>query len=249
VRICDAADAEIATVLANDLGVAVVSLAPGTYTVKVEAAAHGTSTTPDVAVALANLTNLGLVTLAVSEAEINGSVRSDAATATDDTDDPVLGGATVELRLAGDTVLVDSATTDAQGSFAFSTLAPGTYDVRIIAAGHATLDTPDVVAAGPGLFTALDLVLVAHTRDVKGNVVDNTAAALVGATVEIRNVAGDLIASTATDTNGDYALLGIPTGNQTITVTPSGSTTGHVVALVVVGTDPVSDQTADIALP
>ena len=249
VRVCDAADLEVATVLADDLGIAVVSIAPGTYTVKVEAAAHETASVTDVTVALANLTDVGLVTLVVSEAEINGSVRSDGATAADTTDDLVLVGANVEVRAAGDSVLVDSATTDDQGSFAFPMLAPGTYDLRVIAAGHLTLDVPGVDAAAPGLFTPLDLVLVAHTRDVKGNVVDNAAAALVGATVEIQNAEGTSLGSTTTDANGDYTLLGIPTGAHTITVTPSGSTTGHVEALVVVGTDPVSDQTADIALP
>lgn len=249
VRVCDAADAEVATVLADDLGVAVVSLAPGTYTIKVEAAAHATSSVTDVAITLANLTDLGMLTLAVSEAEIIGSVHTDGATAADTTDDPVLVGATVEVRAAGDAVLVDSATTDDQGSFAFAMLAPGSYDVRVIAAGHLTLDVSAVDAAGPGLFTPLALVLVAHTRDVKGNVVDNAAAALVGATVEIHDVEGTSLGSTTTDSNGDYVLLGIATGNQTITVTPSGTTTGHVEALVVVGTDPVSDQTADIALP
>lgn len=249
VRVLDDTDTEVATAMADAQGRASISLDPGTYKITVEAAAHEAATILDVQVALANVTDLGEVRLVVSEAEIKGAVTSDGATPVDTTDDVVLEGATVEVRAAGDTVVVASATTDAQGAFVFDKLAPGAYDLRVSKAGFTTLDVGAVDAAGPGLFTPLDLVLAALTRDVKGTVVDNAAAAVVGATVEIRNAEGSLIGSATTDANGDYAILGIPTGAHTLSVTPAGSATTTTQALTVEGTDPVSDLTADVTLP
>lgn len=249
VRVCDDTDTEVATAMTNTSGVALLSLPAGTYSVKVEADAHDAVTQNDIVVVLANTTDVGVLTLALSETEITGTVSSDGATPADTSDDLPVGGATVEVRATGTTTLIDSTTTDGQGAFVLSALPPGDYDLRVIASGYTTLEVIAVTAMAPGASTPQSLILAALTRDVTGTVTDNAMAAAAGATVEIQDAAGTSLGTTTTDVTGAYTLVGIPTGNHTLLITPTGSLTAFSQALSVVGTAPVSNQTADVQLP
>jgi hypothetical protein len=235
-------DAPVASTLTDEAGQATVSLLPGTYDVFVEADGHDPATVAGAVVVLANLTDLGDVVLAAN-GMVSGVVSSDGGTPLDTADDLLLAGATVEVRRSSDSSLVTTVATDASGFFEVPDLEAGDYDLTISATGFETLSVPAVAAtiggAGtPYLLHALP-TLVHGTVTVAGE-------PAVGATVEARNAADVLVASTTTAEDGTYSLT-LGTGSYTIVFTAGAETTSE--AVVLVGADPAADLLLDVDLP
>ncbi len=247
VRVFDDLDVEIAMGLTDAAGHFASSVGPGIYRLTAEAAAHDTGEVTGVEVFLANVTDAGLVTLVASETEITGVVLSDGATAADTNDDTNVDGALVEARAAGDTVVVASATTDANGAFALAMLAAGDYDLTITKTGWkdgAATNVASVLPGGAGMTVRLEALL----SDITGTATDNAALAVPNASVTVQNANGQTIAGpVTTDTNGVYNINAVPSGAQTLVVDNGGAVTTFSIG--VVGTDPVGTQTFDVALP
>src|SRR5262249_20429019 len=126
----------VATASTDAGGVAVISLPPGTYDVRVEAVGHTPRVVTSAVVTLANLTDLGDVILAAT-ATIRGTVMSDAATSGTTADDVTVPGATVEVHVAGSATIVTTVTTDVNGAFQATGLAVELYDLVVHATGFA----------------------------------------------------------------------------------------------------------------
>jgi len=248
VRAFDGAGTEVGGGLTDAQGFLSLQLPAGTYTIQVEAANHETMASNGVAVALANLTDLGPVLLAATSGEITGVVFGDGATPGDDADDVVVAGADVTATpQAGGTPVVT--TTDAQGAFRFEGLAPGLYDLSVGMAGFMDGGIANVAPTLGG--TGVTVTLAAFTRTLTGTVTDGAAtpAALAGASVTATNAAGVPVGSTTTDAAGAYSLV-LATGDYTVRFAAAAPSTDETsVSVSVVGTDPVSDQTLDATVP
>lgn len=249
VRVFDSADVQIAMGLTDDTGHFQTTIVPDTYRVTVEADGHDAAEELGVMVALANLTDLGTITLVASETEITGVVLSDGATSGDTSDDANVAGALVEAVVSGDTTVVASATTDANGAFVLAMLASEDYDLTVSIQGWTTQVLTSVTSVFPGTGGGVTVTLVALTRDLDGTVTDNADAAMSGVTVTVKNANGTVIATSApTAADGIYALPGIPSGEHTIEAF-DGTTTTTPASITVVGASPATAQTEDIKFP
>jgi hypothetical protein len=238
-----AVDTPVATAPTDALGIATISLLPGTYDVLVEAAGHEPGSFLGATVVVANLTDIGDITLAAT-GTITGVVMSDAATLDDAADDVVVEGATINVYDAGTTNLVGTAVSDVNGAFQVAPLASGNYDVVVTKAGFDDLTTAGVAASISG--TGDTYLLHALSSNVTGTVTllsDGTDVS--GAAVEVVNSAGVLVASTTTAADGTYALT-LGTGHYTFTFSSAGL--GDVKEVDVLGANPASATTVDAAL-
>ena len=137
--------------------------------------------------------------------------------------------------------ILDTMTSDADGSFAFDNLPPGTYIVKEVTPSaesnyHQTGQTEWIVpltageTAGPVTFLNAPHCNVIGTKyidsDASGNISGNDATypglpiALTGI-----NINGESVSlSTSTDANGDYAFTDLMAGNYTVTEDLSATT-------------------------
>ncbi|MEN9892749.1 MAG: hypothetical protein RLY78_3044, partial [Pseudomonadota bacterium] len=233
------------------------NLAPGAYTVKFVTPTGYTLTTANVGADAtdsdanattgltgtytlnagdANLTaDAGLVALPTSGA-VTGKVLLDSNN--DNVGDTPPAGVTVQLRNAAGTV-VATTTTGADGSYAFTGVAPGSYTVtEVNPAG--VLDVAD--KDGGNLNSIAVTVVAGQTNtgndfvdekvakigdkvwvDANGNGVQDTGeVGLAGATVTLRDSAGNAVATTTTDASGVYGFDVAP-GSYSVQVTaPTG---------------------------
>ncbi|MEY4413094.1 MAG: hypothetical protein RIQ53_387, partial [Pseudomonadota bacterium] len=233
------------------------NLAPGAYTVKFVTPTGYTLTTANVGADAtdsdanattgltgtytlnagdANLTaDAGLVALPTSGA-VTGKVLLDSNN--DNVGDTPAAGVTVQLRNAAGTV-VATTTTGADGSYAFTGVAPGSYTVtEVNPAG--VLDVAD--KDGGNLNSIAVTVVAGQTStgndfvdekvakigdkvwvDANGNGVQDTGeVGLAGATVTLRDSAGNAVATTTTDASGVYGFDVAP-GSYSVQVTaPTG---------------------------
>jgi hypothetical protein len=232
-------DAPVETASTDASGMAMISLPPGTYDLLVEATGHESETILGVSVTLANLTNLGDVTLAAT-GTISGVVMSDGGTPADTSDDVVIGGVTVDVHLADDSAVLTSTTTDSNGAFQVGGLAAGMYDLTFQAPGFNDLSVPGVAATLTG--TGQTFLMSPFTAIVSGTLTDSTSATVSGATVTAMNSGGVLVGTTTTADNGTYSLI-LPTGSYTISFTDGTTTVAK--SITIVGASPPSTVTLD----
>ena len=163
-----------------------------------------------------------------------------------DTDERGLSGLTVNLMDGAGRTILDTATTDAQGSFAFDSLRPGEYRLRADApdgyvfsgmaqGGMLSLESE---RQGRGYTQAFTLLGGAQVRDVgfglltQGEIsgmlwedadYDGVMAAgeagLRGATVELLDEYGQTVATERTIRSGEFRFGGLMPGNYTLRVT------------------------------
>jgi hypothetical protein len=143
-------------------------------------------------------------------AELGGTVM--------DTSGAAVAGATVTLRnSAGAT---QSAVTDTSGLFQITGLSVGKYQLSVTAPGFAELaDEVSISADDPSLL--LSVVLYPQGRGLLGKVTDTTGTAVVGATVRVRNAAGES-KSAVTDKEGKFQFEGLAPDKYSIAVTAKG---------------------------
>jgi len=157
-----------------------------------------------------------------------------------------LNGATVELLDAASNV-VGTAVTSGDGNYTFSFLMGGNYSVRVVAAslpagvaqtydldGVATPNVASFVLAGGENKTDVDFgyrgtgtVGDRLWLDTNGDgVQDAGEAGITGATVQLFDGGGSLIASTSTAGNGIYGFNNLGAGTYTVKVVPSSLPAG-----------------------
>jgi fimbrial isopeptide formation D2 family protein/uncharacterized repeat protein (TIGR01451 family) len=165
--------------------------------------------------------------------------------------DTVLAGILVTLLNADGTSTGRTATTGPDGSYLFDGLVPGSYRVRFDESGgnKRTLDNtgPDAsdsdAAQGTGITPAYTLASGDNVRNVDGGfyklatigdrvwedmngdgLQNDNATGIVGATVQLLNSGGTVIATTTTGTDGFYQFTGLIPGSYSIQVLPAGFT-------------------------
>jgi hypothetical protein len=241
VRVLEAGSV-VATASTGADGRALVGVPPGTYDVAIEASGHGSAALTGAVVVLANLTDLGSVVLAAA-GEIGGVVMSDGGTTDDDADDVVVEGATVELRVAGETgTALATTTTDASGGWRFEDLAAGIYDIAVSAAGFGPGSLSGIAAEAttPGYA----ILLEALPQDVTGTVTVPAGVDVTTIAIEVKNAAGVTVATTAPASDGTYGVT-LATGDYEIVFDDGVSP--QTVAVELVGADPApSPKVVDV---
>ncbi len=184
----------VATVLADDNGSFLFEdLVPGDYTLLINPVSAPYSETYDVSLdAGQNVTDVFL--RALPGATLRGQL-------TDTNGTPL---ASVFIIAIDANRAVYRALTDANGMYQFDELAHGVYQIGIAGATSAEMISVNVDALEGDLFAA-DLVFDAAAR-VDGRILDAQGNPLRGVAVQLV-VDGEVIATSQTEANGDYAFL------------------------------------------
>ncbi|MFC6295626.1 SpaA isopeptide-forming pilin-related protein [Lactiplantibacillus daoliensis] len=199
-------------------------LAQGTYQIQETNAPAGyTLNSVPTKVTLDSQTNY--LTVAVKDAEIKGSLT---VTKVDGTTNAKLAGATFELRDATTKQVVQTAVTDANGQLIFNDLALGTYDlVEVTAPTGYRLNTKSLQVVISADNT--DQVQTVADDAIKGQLtitkVDSaTGATLAGATFDLKDATGNVVATGTTDANGQLIFNDLAMGTYSLveTVAPTG---------------------------
>ncbi|HXG46566.1 MAG TPA: SdrD B-like domain-containing protein, partial [Methylomirabilota bacterium] len=185
-----------------------------------------------------------------------------------DAGEPGIPGVTVKLMDCQGNILATTVT-DASGNYLFSGLVPGQYNIQVVApagylftsqyqGGDAAQDS-DADATGLMICTTLDsgetdltwdagLYQTAAIGDLvwvdinKNGIQDAGEAGLPGVTVLLADCAGNQLASTTTDANGNYLFSGLLPGNYNIQIVIP---TGYVLTSQDQGADDALDSDAN----
>ncbi len=228
------------------------ALPPGTYSVaEVQPAGYlegdsdvgsvgGISVNPDLISTISLISDIHGVNYNFCEhpySSLSGSIHIDpTGNGQNDTSDPPLAGATVQLLDADGNVL-QTTQTDANGNYTFGTLTPGTYSVRELSengyyfetafagtVGGTVPDNHDVGQIGLPLATDAkqynfyvvppDTLAGSVHIDSKGDGQNNTNdPPLAGVTIQLLDSAGNVLQTTQTDANGNYSFSQLAPGN------------------------------------
>jgi parallel beta-helix repeat protein len=232
-----ALDADEASTVTDSAGAySFTGVGPGTYWVRNVPVTGWTQTTanPD-AFSAASGANVSNVVFGVfQKVPISGRIFQDSnGDGTQGTSEGGLSGWAVELLDSAGNV-VATATTDADGNYSFADLGPGTYHVRqVLAAGwvQTTADPADVTASSGhnvsnvafGVFQKVTISgLVFQDSDGDGTQ-GASEGGLSGWTVQLLDAAGNVVASTTTDADGNYSFAYLGPGTYRVRqVLPDG---------------------------
>ncbi|HJX29856.1 MAG TPA: SdrD B-like domain-containing protein [Thermoanaerobaculia bacterium] len=152
-----------------------------------------------------------------------------------------IGGVTVELR-DGSGNVVGTTTTDADGLYSFDHLTSGSYTVRVDAStlpagvvpsfdldGTASANTATAALAGGANRTDVDFGYRGTAAlgdrvwyDIDGDgAQDPVESGLAGVTVQLVDDGGNVIATTVTNADGEYAFVDLVAGSYTVRVAAS----------------------------
>ncbi|MGB9618851.1 MAG: carboxypeptidase-like regulatory domain-containing protein [Armatimonadota bacterium] len=123
-----------------------------------------------------------------------------------------ISGATVSTSTGG-----YSTTTNADGSYALSKVAPGTYTVTASKTGYLSASQSNVVVQ-VGQTTTVNLVMTPNMGTISGTVTASGGGGISGATVTTSP--GGY--STTTGSGGSYTLSNVPAGTYSLTASKSG---------------------------
>jgi uncharacterized surface anchored protein len=164
-----------------------------------------------------------------------------------------VGGVTVQLIAADGNTVLNTVTTDANGNYSFTNLAPGTYSIKLptVPAAFSGFTSPNqggntgidsnilgggqsapVTLASGETNNTLDAGLLAKLflgdrvwEDTNGNgVQDNGEAGIVGATVSLLDSNNNVIATTSTGNDGLYSFEVLPGTYRAQFSAPNGYT-------------------------
>ena len=145
-----------------------------------------------------------------AEPEVSGTVMN--------TSGAMVAGASVTIRNAAG--VTKTAVTDASGLFQITGLSLGKYALSVEAKGFAELaDEVNISADDPSVL--ISIVLYPEGRGLPGKITDTSGAAVAGATVRVRNAAGES-KSVITDSEGKFQIEGVALDRYSVTVTSKG---------------------------
>jgi uncharacterized protein (DUF2141 family) len=214
-------------------------LTPGKYLVQ-EAIPSGwlqTTTNPAAIVRVSGQNITGLAFGDFQTISIGGQVFQDNnADGLDDGADAGLQGWTIQLLNPTTGAVLNTATTDSTGSYAFANLGPGAYQVLDVAQSGwlQTTQSPANITASSGSNVSGAGFGQFHSGSISGQVfqdangdgrLDGTESGWPGITVQFANSAGTVLSTAATDAQGNFSFNGALLGNYSINaVIPAGST-------------------------
>jgi len=160
-----------------------------------------------------------------------------------DSSSNVVAGATVTFTSADGQIY--ATTTDANGNYALSSVAPATYTGVAVKAGFGSqTQTGLVVASGAAL--TVNFTLQPGPGAVTGRVLDTSGNPIAGASVFFSNGSPAVVAATATtDATGTYTIAALTAGTYSVTASATGFGSSAPVSVVIVGgtTTTVTDIT------
>ncbi len=166
------------------------------------------ATTGPVVVTVATIPSNGM-TFTVGTGSISGTV-SNGSTG--------INGTTVQALQSN--VVKASSTTNSAGSYTLSSLAPGTYDVRVSAAGYGTsVQSGNSVSVGGS--TTLNFIL-GSPGTISGVVTASSGGAAVSGASITLSQGTDTVGSATTDNNGNYSVSNLATGSYTMRAVAPG---------------------------
>ncbi len=186
----------------------VANLTPGDYTVTVSAAGYTTQSIGATTVAGAD---------ALIEFVLGASYGQFSGTVTDGS--PAIVAGAVVQALSSNTIQATTFT-DPNGNYSLWVPNPGLYTIRASAFGRNTNSVSSQIVAASGN-TNVNLTLPA-LGSVSGNV-QNGSQAVVNAQLVFS--LGNYSVGAVTDSNGNYATIGIPAGTYAVTTAASGLST------------------------
>ncbi|HSS49624.1 MAG TPA: SdrD B-like domain-containing protein, partial [Thermoanaerobaculia bacterium] len=158
-----------------------------------------------------------------------------------DSGEPGISGVTVQLLNASNTVIATT-TTNSSGNYTFSGVAAGNYTVRVVSSSLPAGYTPTYDLDGITTPHTASFSLSANRTDVdfgyrpagtlsvgdrvwtdaNGNgIQDSNEAGISGVTVQLLNSGGTVIATTTTNSSGNYTFTGLTSGTYTVKVVTS----------------------------
>lgn len=214
------------TVTSSDGTYTLTGISPGTYTVRVTLTGYQIASV-GVTVTAGATTTID-ISLLSAQGTISGHVQTALLTP--------ISGATIEVIDGGN--VIASTTTDTQGDYTVSGLAPITYTVRAVSPGYqTTTQSATVVAAS---ITTADFTLLADVGAIKGTVTSSSGAPISGTRVVI--VQGSTpIAETLTASDGSYRVSNIPPGSYTVEASATNFQTSIQGAVVETGIETTVD--------
>ncbi|WP_377887184.1 carboxypeptidase regulatory-like domain-containing protein [Alkalihalobacillus sp. R86527] len=232
VEVLNLAGSVISTATTNVSGVYTIDeLAPGDYKIRFSKSLFTTQV-------------LGF-NLEAGETEVlNGTLQENpgtlTGTITDATTSAPLPGTTIQVT-NGLGVTVATSTTDLNGEYTIEMLAPGFYTVTFVAPGYGSQTVGAKIQSEQT--TTLDVPLEQLVGAISGTITDTLGNPVAGSVIEIfsNNV---LVASTTTDSNGNYIINNLIPGAYSITASNNGFSSETVGASVIVN----ETSTADVTL-
>ncbi|MFY9821172.1 MAG: SdrD B-like domain-containing protein [Thermoanaerobaculia bacterium] len=158
-----------------------------------------------------------------------------------DSGEPGISGVTVQLLNSSNTV-VATATTNSSGNYTFSNVAAGTYTVKVVSSTLPAGYTPTYDLDGISSPNEALVNLTANRTDVDfgyrpagtlsvgdrvwndenaNGLQDSFEPGISGATVQLLNSSGTVIATTTTNSTGNYTFSGLFSGTYTVKVVTS----------------------------
>lgn len=184
------------------------NLAPGSYTILASAANFQTAAAT-TAVTAGGSSAISLV--------LNSDPGSVQGTAADSVTKAAIIGASVNI-LDQHTFLVGSTVTDSSGSFRVNSLSPGNYTVVIQASNYQSSTFGAIVTANA--ITPVDCALQPDPGTINGQL----EPAIAGAVVQLFNNNNVQIATTVSQANGSFQLIGVQEGAYLLTSVAHGFT-------------------------
>ncbi len=199
-----------------------VTGADGTFAIRIEKEAeylvsasmsgYISSSPTIVNVSLGGSYQMDDVTLKRSSAVVSGKVTLEGAASHEG----------ILLLLENDTNS-RTVTTGQDGSFVFSSVVPGTYDLTISKDGYVSAVIEDIAVAPASDVTLDALTLKAGVRSVSGTVTLETLSDYAGVTITATSVADHgLIYSALSNSEGSFSLVGMKPGEYIITLSARG---------------------------
>lgn len=183
------------------------SVAEGSY--NLTASAPGYSNQAATAVVGAGAATIQNFALPLLPGSIAGQV-------TDSSTGIAIGGTSISYTSAGTTT---ATTTDANGNYSLTGLAPATYSLTASAAGYTPQGAGVVVATNAT--TTQNFALAVLPGAIAGTIRDShTAAVIGGATVSYAT--GGVTTKVTADAGGAYRLANVPPGTYTVTASATG---------------------------
>ncbi|WP_226526993.1 carboxypeptidase regulatory-like domain-containing protein [Metabacillus niabensis] len=183
-------------------------LLPGSYTLIFTADGYSNETLG--AIVTANSTSIVNAALSRMAGALMGNIQNPQGNP--------LSGASVSVFQ--NNVLIQTALTDANGNYMITGLAPDTnYSVVISTEGYSTFTAAATIINGQT--TTLDAILNENPGNLTGIVIDSNNNPVAGAniSVQLSTGSGIIIATTVTDSNGNYFVQGLAPENYSVVVT------------------------------